>query len=189
MRETITAITSSRWRPGCESRRSQGWQQHDHAAGSGKSERTRAKEHREFPASLHEIRPALPVRSFCRRIPAGRKTMPRSKTPTVSLEEIKARFEERRRTRKVKASIPDDLWAADVALARKEGVSRTSELRVDWNHLKRRMAKRVNHVILSAWYCSRIWLGAFGPAAFANSGAKSKTMEATATTRRNNLRP
>jgi hypothetical protein len=33
------------------------------------------------------------------------------------------------------------LWATAVDVARKEGVSRTSiELRVEWNHLKRRMA-------------------------------------------------
>ena len=67
--------------------------------------------------------------------------MPRSKTPTISLEGTKARFEEWRRNRKGKASIPDELWAAAVEAARKEGVSRTSaELRVEWNHLKRRMA-------------------------------------------------
>ena len=67
--------------------------------------------------------------------------MPRSKTPTVSLEETKARFEEWRRNRKGKASIPDELWAAAVDVAKKEGVNRTStELRVEWNHLKRRMA-------------------------------------------------
>ena len=67
--------------------------------------------------------------------------MPRSKTPTVRLEETKARFEEWRRNRQGKAPIPDELWAAAVEVARKEGVSRTStELRVEWNHLKRRMA-------------------------------------------------
>jgi hypothetical protein len=67
--------------------------------------------------------------------------MPRSKTPTVSLEEAKARFEEWRQNRKGKAAIPDELWASAVEVARKEGVSRTStELRVEWNHLKRRMA-------------------------------------------------
>jgi len=67
--------------------------------------------------------------------------MPRSKTPTVSLEDVKARFEEWRRNRKGKAAIPDDLWAAAVEVAGREGVSRTStELRVEWNHLKRRMA-------------------------------------------------
>src|ERR1700692_1379845 len=67
--------------------------------------------------------------------------MPRSKTRTVSLEEAKARFEEWRRHRQGNASIPDELWASAVEVARKEGVSRTStELRVEWNHLKRRMA-------------------------------------------------
>jgi len=67
--------------------------------------------------------------------------MPRSKTPTFSLDEAKARFEEWRRNRQGKAAIPDELWAIAVEVARKEGVSRTStELRVEWNHLKRRMA-------------------------------------------------
>jgi hypothetical protein len=67
--------------------------------------------------------------------------MPRSKTPTISLEEAKVRFEEWRQNRKRKAAIPDELWAIAVGVARKEGVSRTStELRVEWNHLKRRMA-------------------------------------------------
>ena len=67
--------------------------------------------------------------------------MPRSKTPTVSLEEAKARFEARRLNRRGKAAIPAELWAAAAEVARKEGVSRTStELRVEWNHLKRRMS-------------------------------------------------
>jgi len=67
--------------------------------------------------------------------------MPRNKKPTVSLEEVKARFEEWRRNRKGKAPIPDELWAAAAEVARTEGVSRTStELSVEWNHLKRRMA-------------------------------------------------
>ena len=67
--------------------------------------------------------------------------MPRRKTPTMRLEEAKARFEEWRQDRKGKAAIPDALWAIAVEVARKEGVSRTStELRVEWNHLKRRMA-------------------------------------------------
>jgi hypothetical protein len=67
--------------------------------------------------------------------------MPRSKTPTVSLEEAKARFEARRQKRMGKAAIPDELWSAVVEVARKEGVSRTAtEFRVEWNHLKRRMA-------------------------------------------------
>jgi hypothetical protein len=67
--------------------------------------------------------------------------MPRSKKPIVSLEEVKARFEEWRRNRKGKAPIPDELWAAAAEVGRREGVSRAStELRVEWNHLKRRMA-------------------------------------------------
>lgn len=66
--------------------------------------------------------------------------MPRSKTPTVSLEEAKARFEAWRQNRKGKAPIPDEPWASAVEVARKEGINRTStELRVAWNHLKRRM--------------------------------------------------
>jgi hypothetical protein len=67
--------------------------------------------------------------------------MPRRRKPTVSLEEVKARFEEWGRTRKGKAPIPAELWAAAAEVARTEGVSRTStELSVEWNHLKRRMA-------------------------------------------------
>jgi hypothetical protein len=50
--------------------------------------------------------------------------MPRSRTP--SLEAAKERFEEWRRNRKGKASIPDELWETAVEVARKEGVSRTS---------------------------------------------------------------
>jgi hypothetical protein len=66
--------------------------------------------------------------------------MPRSKTP-ITLEGAKARFEAWRQNRKGKAPIPDELWAMAVEVARREGVSRTStELRVEWNHLKRRMA-------------------------------------------------
>jgi hypothetical protein len=66
--------------------------------------------------------------------------MPRSKTPNVTLEEAKARFEAWRQNRKGKAAIPDELWAAAAEVARKEGINRTStELRVEWNHLKRRM--------------------------------------------------
>jgi hypothetical protein len=66
--------------------------------------------------------------------------VPRSKTPIISLEEVKTRFEEWRQTRKGKAAIPDGLWSAAAEVARKEGVSRTStELRVEWNELKRRM--------------------------------------------------
>jgi hypothetical protein len=71
--------------------------------------------------------------------------MPRSKEPIVSLEEVKTRFEEWRRSRRGKAPIPDELWAAEADVARREGVSRTStELRVEWNHLKQRMAAPIS---------------------------------------------
>ena len=65
--------------------------------------------------------------------------MPRRKK-LISLER-KSRFEEWRRNRQGKAAIPDELWAAAAEVARHEGVSRTStELRVEWNELKRRLA-------------------------------------------------
>ena len=67
--------------------------------------------------------------------------MPRSKTPTVNLEEAKARFEEWRQNRRGKARIPAELWSAAVEVARKEGINRTArELHVAWDDLKRRMA-------------------------------------------------
>ena len=67
--------------------------------------------------------------------------MPRGNKPSVSLEELKTRFEEWRRNREGKAAIPEELWAEAVEVARREGVNRTStELRVEWNQLKRRMA-------------------------------------------------
>ena len=67
--------------------------------------------------------------------------MPRSKTPTVSLEEAKARFGEWRQNRRGKARIPVELWSAAVAVARREGLNRTArELHVAWDDLKRRMA-------------------------------------------------
>lgn len=67
--------------------------------------------------------------------------MPRGRTPTVNLEEAKARFEERRQSRRGNGRIPAELWSAAVAVARKEGLNRTAqELHVSWHDLKRRMA-------------------------------------------------
>jgi hypothetical protein len=67
--------------------------------------------------------------------------MPRSKTPSVNLEEAKARFEEWRQNRRGKGRIPAELWLAAVAVAREEGLNRTArELHVAWDDLKRRMA-------------------------------------------------
>jgi hypothetical protein len=66
--------------------------------------------------------------------------MPRSKRPTVSLEEVKSRFEEWRCNRKGKARIPAELWSAAVEVARKEGINRTArQLHVAWDDLKRRV--------------------------------------------------
>lgn len=66
--------------------------------------------------------------------------MPRSKRPTVSLEEAESRFEEWRRNRKGKARIPAELWSAAVEVARKEGINRTARgLHVAWDDLKRRV--------------------------------------------------
>jgi hypothetical protein len=67
--------------------------------------------------------------------------MPRSKTPTVNLEEAKARFGEWRQNRRGKARIPAELWSAAVEVARKEGINRTArELHVAWDDLKRHVA-------------------------------------------------
>jgi len=67
--------------------------------------------------------------------------MPRGKTPTINLEEAKARFAEWRQNRRGKARIPAELWSAAVEVARKEGLNRTArELHVAWDDLKRRMA-------------------------------------------------
>lgn len=66
--------------------------------------------------------------------------MPRSERPAVSLEEVKARFEEWRLNRKGKARIPVELWSAAVEVARKEGINRTAgQLHVAWDDLKRRV--------------------------------------------------
>ncbi len=80
------------------------------------------------------------VRSFCCRASGEEEGYAAKQNGAITLEEAKARFEEWRRNRKGKASIPDELWASAVEVARREGVSRTStELRVEWNHLKRRI--------------------------------------------------
>jgi hypothetical protein len=66
--------------------------------------------------------------------------MSRSKTPIPNLEDVKTRFEEWRQNRKGRAAMPDKLWSVAAEVALREGVSRTSTaLRLEWNHLKRRM--------------------------------------------------
>src|SRR5580692_10590554 len=85
--------------------------------------------------------------------------MPRIKTPIVSLEEAKLRFEEWRTTRRGKARIPAELWSAAVEVARKERINQTArELHVAWDHLKRRMPAAgavPRHRPLWSWSCRR----------------------------------
>jgi hypothetical protein len=59
--------------------------------------------------------------------------------PDVS--EMRSRFEKWRQTRQGKARIPDELWSAVVAVARRDGVNRTAAaLHLDGGKLKQRMA-------------------------------------------------
>ena len=58
-----------------------------------------------------------------------------------SLEDVRSRFERWRRTRKGKAPIPEELWLAAAAVARRDGVNPTAVvLHLDGGKLKRRMA-------------------------------------------------
>ena len=62
-----------------------------------------------------------------------------SRIPT--LDEARSRFEQWRRTRRGKTPIPDELWSAAIAVARRDGVNPTAvALRLDGGKLKRRMA-------------------------------------------------
>jgi hypothetical protein len=59
---------------------------------------------------------------------------------SLTIEEVRVRFEQWRGKRQGKAAIPNELWSAAIALARKNGVNRTaSELRLDGGKLKRLM--------------------------------------------------
>lgn len=62
-----------------------------------------------------------------------------SRVPT--LDETRSRFEQWRQTRQGKTPIPDELWSAAIAVARRDGVNPTAvALRLDGGKLKRRMA-------------------------------------------------
>ncbi len=57
-----------------------------------------------------------------------------------SLEDVRSRFTRWRRTRQGKAPIPEELWSAAAALARRDGVNPTAvALHLDGGKLKRRM--------------------------------------------------
>jgi hypothetical protein len=61
-----------------------------------------------------------------------------SRVPSVDL--VRSRFEQWRRTRQGKARIPEELWSAATAVARRDGVNRTAAaLHLDGGKLKRRM--------------------------------------------------
>ena len=67
----------------------------------------------------------------------------RSNSRALTIDEVRARFEEWRKNRQGKSAIPDELWSAAVQLARKDGVNRTAaELHLDGGKLKRLMVEK-----------------------------------------------
>ena len=66
--------------------------------------------------------------------------MSRRQTEPLTVDEVGARFEQRRQNRQGRARIPDELWSAAIELARRDGVNQTaSALRLDGGKLKRLM--------------------------------------------------
>jgi hypothetical protein len=58
--------------------------------------------------------------------------------PTI--EQVRTRFERWRKGKRGRSVIPEELWAAAIAVARRDGVNRTAAaLRLDGGKLKRRM--------------------------------------------------
>ncbi len=56
------------------------------------------------------------------------------------IDTVRSLFEQWRQTREGKARIPDELWSAAVAVARRDGIHRTAAaLHLDGGKLKRRM--------------------------------------------------
>ena len=68
--------------------------------------------------------------------------MTRGKSSRVpSIDDVRSRFERWRQARQGKAPIPDELWSAAAAVARRDGVNPTAvALHLDGGKLKRRMA-------------------------------------------------
>ena len=57
-----------------------------------------------------------------------------------SVDEVRTCFEDWRQTRTGKARIPDELWSAAIAVARRDGINQTAAaLRLDGGKLKRLM--------------------------------------------------
>jgi len=62
----------------------------------------------------------------------------RARIPNI--DEVRARFEQWRQTRRGKSPIPEELWSAAIEVARRDGVNRTAAaLHLDGGKLKRRM--------------------------------------------------
>jgi hypothetical protein len=67
----------------------------------------------------------------------------RSKSRALTIDEVRARFEEWRQNRQGKSPIPDELWSAAAELARKDGINRTAaQLHLDGGKLKRLMGAK-----------------------------------------------
>lgn len=61
--------------------------------------------------------------------------------PTI--EQVKERFALWRKGKRGRTAIPEELWAAAIAVARRDGVNRTAAaLRLDGGKLKRRMTEK-----------------------------------------------
>ena len=70
-------------------------------------------------------------------------SMKRKRELPARLVSLRRRFEEWRRTRKVRSPIPESLWAAAVTLAKKHGLHRTAKaLRVNYYALKKRVEEK-----------------------------------------------
>ena len=64
--------------------------------------------------------------------------MPKKQVATV--EEVRVRLEEWRRSRQKGTAIPNELWSAAIEVARRDGLGRTAAaLRLDYGKLKRLM--------------------------------------------------
>ena len=69
----------------------------------------------------------------------------RSKSRALTMDEVRARFEEWRQNRHGRRPIPDALWSLAAELARKDGINRTAaELHLDGGKLKRRMGAKTS---------------------------------------------
>ena len=69
----------------------------------------------------------------------------RNKSRALTMDEVRARFDEWRQNRQGRSPIPDALWSAAAELARKDGINRTAaELHLDGGKLKRLMGAKAS---------------------------------------------